>query len=83
MAEKKFWFLKTGSMLTKIAAWTFFLFGFIQALAIFLRIDKSISLGVGFVWLIVSIGIFSVFYLISLTADLLLEVWQFLRKERF
>lgn len=83
MTEKKYGFLKMSSRLVKISAWTFFLFGAIQAIAIFVRLDKNISVGVGFVWLIISGSIFLLFNTISLMADLLLEIWQFLRKERF
>lgn len=83
MAEKKYGFLKMSSRLVKIAAWTFFIFGLIQAVAIFARIDKNISVGVGFVWLILCAAIFFLFNLVGLMADLLLEIWQFLRKERF
>ena len=83
MIEKKYGFLKMSSRLIKISAWTFLLFGLIQAIAIFARLDRNIPIGAGFVWLIVSGSIFLLFNTVSLIADLLLEIWQFLRKERF
>ncbi len=85
MKEKNFSFLIMNSRLVKIAAWTFFLFGIIQAAALFFtRLeDKAASAGAGFLWLAVSAAIFFTLYLISLSADLLLEIWQFLKKERF
>ena len=83
MIDKNFGLLKISSRLLKIAAWTFLLFGGIQAIAIFIRLDKNIPLGMGFVWCIISASIFCLFYLITLMADLLLEIWQFLKKERF
>jgi hypothetical protein len=84
MREKDFGFLKMSSRLVKISAWTFFLFGIIQAAAIFTRLeDKAISAGIGFLWAAVSAAIFFTLYLISQSADLLLEIWQFLKKERF
>lgn len=83
MTEKNFEFLKISSRLLKISAWTFLLFGLIQAIAILARLDKNTPIGVGFVWLIVAGSIFFLFNTISLMADLLLEIWQFLKKERF
>lgn len=83
MAEKKFGFLKISSRLIKISAWTFLLFGVTQAIAIFFRLDKSVSVGVGFAWLAVYGSVFLLFYHIGMIGDLLLEVWQFLKKERF
>lgn len=83
MVDKKYGLLKMSSTLVKISAWTFFLFGIIQAIAIFARLDKSASIGAGFVWLALCASIFFFMYLASLSADLLLEMWQFLKKERF
>ena len=71
-----------SSRLLKISAWTFLLFGLIQAIAILSRIDKSIPVAVGFVWIIISGSIFLLFNMVTLMADLLLEIWQFLKKER-
>lgn len=81
--EKKYRFLKISSRLLKISAWTFLLFGLIQAIAILARLDRNIPIAAGFVWLIVAGSIFLLFNMVSLMADLLLEIWQFLRKERF
>lgn len=83
MADKKYGLLKMSSTLVKISAWTFFLFGIIQAIAIFTRADTSVSIGVGFVWLAIYASIFFFMHLMGLMADLLLEMWQFLKKERF
>jgi len=83
MIEKKYGFLKMSSRLIKISAWTFLLFGLIQAIAILARLDRNIPIAVGFVWLIISGSIFLLFNTIGVMADLLLEIWQFLRKERF
>lgn len=83
MIEKNSEFLKISSVLLKIAAWTFLLFGGIQALAIFVRIDKSVSIGVGCMWLIVYASVFLLLYHITLLGDVVIEIGQFLRKERF
>lgn len=83
MQAKNFKFLKISSRLIKISAWTFLLFGLLQAIAILARLDKNVPIGVGFVWLILAGSIFFLFNTISLMADLLLEIWQFLKKERF
>lgn len=72
-----------SSMLVKISAWTFFLYGIIQAAAILTRADMSASIGAGFVWLAICASIFFFLQLMGLMADLLLEMWQFLKKERF
>lgn len=83
VAKRNLEFLRISSRLIKIAAWTFLLFGVLQAAAIFLKLDKSVSIGIGFVWLIVYACIFLFFYHVASMADLLLEIWQFLKKERF
>lgn len=83
MTEKNFEFLKISSRLIKTTAWTFLLFGLLQAVAILFRLDKTVHIGVGIVWIIVSGSIFFLCYLLALMADLLLEIWQFLKKERF
>lgn len=83
MADKKYGLLKMSSTLVKISAWTFFLFGLIQAAAIFARLDKGVSVAAGFVWLAICASIFFFLQLMGLMADLLLEMWQFLKKERF
>lgn len=75
--------LKMSSTLVKISAWTFFLFGIIQAAATFAGLDSSASVGTAFVWLALCASAFFFLYLASLSADLLLEMWQFLKKERF
>ena len=82
MMGKNYGFLMISSRLLKISAWTFLLFGLIQAIAILSRIDKSIPVAVGFVWIIISGSIFLLFNMVTLMADLLLEIWQFLKKER-
>ena len=83
MIEKNSEFLKISSRLLKIIAWTFLLFGGIQALAIFVRIDKSVSIGVGCMWLIVCASVFLLLYHITLLGDVVIEIGQFLKKERF
>ena len=82
MMEKNYGFLRISSRLIKISAWTFLLFGLIQAVAILSRLDKNIPIAVGFVWLIICGSIFLLFNMVTLMADLLLEIWQFLKKER-
>ncbi len=79
---KNYGFLMISSRLLKISAWTFLLFGLIQAVAILSRLDKNIPIAVGFVWLIICGSIFLLFNMVTLMADLLLEIWQFLKKER-
>jgi hypothetical protein len=82
MIGKNYGFLRINSRLLKISAWTFLLFGLIQAVAILARLDKNIPIAVGFVWIIISGSIFLLFNMVTLIADLLLEIWQFLKKER-
>lgn len=83
MTGKNIDLLKISSRLIKITAWTFLLFGLLQAAAILVRLDKTAPAAAGLVWIIVAGSIFFLCYLLALMADLLLEMWQFLKKERF
>lgn len=83
MIEKNFWFLKIGSRLIKIAAWTFLLLGIINGVAILISPSGNMPRWMGFCFIIIYSFGFLLVYLITFMADLLLEIWQFLKKERF
>jgi len=83
MIRKDFGLLRLSSRLVKIVAWTFLLFGVIQGVGIIAGAAGGIPRWMGLFYIILYIGGFFFIYLMTMIADLLLEVWQFLKKERF
>lgn len=82
MIEKNLWFLKIGSRLIKIAAWTFLLVGVISGIATLIAPSENMQRWMGFYLIVIYSFGFLLVYLITFMADLLLEIWQFLKKER-
>jgi len=80
MKQKEFKFYKLSSRLVKIAAWTFLLFGISHGVGLFF-VGQARWLGVPMI-VLYAFGVFLI-YLVAMIADLLLEIWQFLKKERF
>lgn len=71
------------SRLIKIAAWTFLLLGASSGIATLVSPTGNTPRWMGVYFILIYGFAFLLVYFISLIGDLLLEVWQFLKKERF
>lgn len=83
MIKKDFNFLIFGSRLIKIAAWTFLLLGLASGIATIIAPAGNTPRWMGVYFIIIYIFVFFLVYFIASIGDLLLEIWQFLKKERF
>mgnify|MGYP001609672976 FL=1 len=83
MIQKEYGFLRLSSRLLKIAAWTFLLLGILSGIGTILGAAQNIPRWMGIFIILVYVFGFFVVYVIAMMADLLLEMWQFLKKERF
>ena len=83
MAERNFGFLRFSSRLIKIAAWTFLLLGVSSGIATLVAPAGNTPRWMGAYFIIIYVFAFFLVYFVTLIGDLLLEVWQFLKKERF
>lgn len=75
--------MRLGSRLIKIAAWTFLLLGLSSGLATLVSPELNAPRWMGVYYILIYGFAFLLVYFIALIGDLLLEVWQFLKKERF
>ena len=83
MIEKNFGFIKISSRLIKIAAWTFLLLGLTNGIATLIAPSGNIPRWFGVCFILICAFGFLLIYFITSIGDLLLEIWQFLKKERF
>lgn len=74
--------LKVVCGLVRIIAWVFFTFGIIHGLGIIFSVSQEVPKFFGLVTIILYGFGFLIVYLITLMAELLFEMWQFLKKER-
>ena len=83
MIQKEYGFLRLSSRLLKIAAWTFLLLGILSGIGTLFGAAQNIPRWMWIFIILVYVFGFFVVYVIAMIADLLLEMWQFLKKERF
>lgn len=83
MIEKNFGFIKMSSRLIKIAAWTFLLSGLTSGIATLIAPSGNTPRWMGAYFILIYAFSFLFIYFIAFIGDLLLEIWQFLKKERF
>ena len=83
MIEKNFGFIKISSRLIKIAAWTFLLLGVTSGMATLIAPSGNTPRWMGVYFILIYGFGFLLIYFITSIGDLLLEIWQFLKKERF
>ena len=75
--------MRLGSRLIKIAAWTFLLLGVSSGIATLVSPSGNTPRWMGVYFILICGFAFALVYFITLIGDLLLEIWQFLKKERF
>jgi len=83
MGEKRFGLMRLCSRLIKVAAWTFLLLGASSGIATLVSPSGNTPRWMGVYFILIYAFAFLLIYFISLIGDLLLEIWQFLKKERF
>jgi hypothetical protein len=74
-------FLRTSSLMVKIAAWIFLLFGGIGGVSISIGLVPGNPRWMGFVVLTIYAFFFFFFYLIAKIADLLIQIINTIHKE--
>ncbi len=74
-------FLKTSSLMVKIAAWVFLLFGSIGGVSIIAGLVPGNPRWMGFIVLAIYAFFFFFFYLIAKIADLLTQIINTIHKE--
>ncbi len=82
MLQKNYGLLKLCSRLVKISAWTFLLLGVFSGVGTIFGLGQNIPRWMGVPIILVYVFAFFLVYLIALIADLCLDIWQFLKKER-
>lgn len=75
--------MRLCSRLIKIAAWTFLLLGASSGIATLVSPAGNTPRWMGVYFILICGFAFVLVYFITLIGDLLLEIWQFLKKERF
>ena len=75
--------MRLCSRLIKIAAWTFLLLGASSGIATLVSPSGNTPRWMGAYFILICGFAFALVYFITLIGDLLLEIWQFLKKERF
>ena len=74
-------FLKTSSVVVKIAAWIFLLSGILAGISFIFRFDSTQPAWAGYIVIAVYVFIFFFCYLIAKIADLLIKIIHEIKKE--